>query len=71
MTHLSPSEKALVPFVSVDHMMQLVHRVGLAEMIRRIAEAIEEGDEVAEELEAGIEDAVDGVEETTREPLEA
>ena len=37
-----PSEKALVPFVSVDHMMQLVHRVGLAEMITRIADAIED-----------------------------
>ncbi|WP_439120260.1 ornithine cyclodeaminase [Marivita sp.] len=39
---MQPSDKALVPFVSVDHMMQLVHRVGLAEMIRRIADAIEE-----------------------------
>lgn len=38
---MTPSEKALVPFVSVDHMMQLVHRVGLPEMIRRIAHAIE------------------------------
>lgn len=37
-----PSEKALVPFVSVDHMMQLVHRVGLAGMITRIADAIED-----------------------------
>jgi ornithine cyclodeaminase len=35
---MQPSDKALVPFVSVDHMMQLVHRVGLAEMIRRIAD---------------------------------
>lgn len=39
---MQPSDKALVPFVSVDHMMQLVHRVGLADMIRRIADAIEE-----------------------------
>lgn len=39
---MQPSDKALVPFVSIDHMMQLVHRVGLAEMIRRIADAIEE-----------------------------
>lgn len=39
---MQPSDKALVPFVSVDHMMQLVHRVGLAEMIRRIADAIED-----------------------------
>lgn len=39
---MQPSDKALVPFVSVDHMMQLVHHVGLPEMIRRIADAIEE-----------------------------
>jgi ornithine cyclodeaminase len=39
---MQPSDKALVPFVSVDHMMQLVHRIGLAEMIRRIADAIED-----------------------------
>jgi L-aspartate oxidase len=38
---MQPSDKALVPFVSVDHMMQLVHHVGLPEMIRRIADAIE------------------------------
>ena len=38
----TPSDKALVPFVSVDHMMQIVHKVGLAEMIARIAHAIEE-----------------------------
>ena len=41
MTHLAPSDKALVPFVSVDHMMQLVHRVGLAEMITRIRAILE------------------------------
>lgn len=39
---MQPSAKALVPFVSVDHMMQLVHRVGLSNMVRRIADAIEE-----------------------------
>jgi len=39
---MQPSDKALVPFVSVDHMMQMVHRVGLPEMIRRIADAIED-----------------------------
>lgn len=39
---MQPSDKALVPFVSVDHMMQIVHRVGLPDMIRRIADAIEE-----------------------------
>jgi ornithine cyclodeaminase len=39
---LEPSDKALVPFVSVDHMMQLIHRIGIAEMLRGIAEYIEE-----------------------------
>ncbi|MEL6809285.1 MAG: ornithine cyclodeaminase [Pseudomonadota bacterium] len=41
MTHLAPSDKALVPFVSVDHMMQLIHHVGLPEMLRGLAEYIE------------------------------
>ncbi|MEO0764560.1 MAG: ornithine cyclodeaminase [Pseudomonadota bacterium] len=41
MTHLAPSDKALVPFVSVDHMMQLIHHVGLHEMLRGLAEYIE------------------------------
>lgn len=36
-----PSEKALVPFVSVDHMMQLIHHIGLPEMLRSLEEAIE------------------------------
>jgi ornithine cyclodeaminase len=36
----APSEKALVPFVSVDHMMQLIHHVGLSEMLRGLAEYI-------------------------------
>ena len=31
---MKPSEKALVPFVSVEHMMQLVHHVGLDAMLR-------------------------------------
>ena len=30
---MQPSEKALVPFVSVEHMMQLVHHVGLDAML--------------------------------------
>lgn len=38
----TPSDKALVPFVSVELMMQLVHRVGLRDMIAAIADAIEE-----------------------------
>ena len=41
MTTLSPSDKALVPFVSVDHMMQLIHRIGLEPMLRGLAEYIE------------------------------
>lgn len=36
-----PSDKALVPFVSVDHMMQLVHSIGVEEMMRGIADYIE------------------------------
>lgn len=39
---MQPSEKALVPFVSVEHMMQLVHHVGLDAMLIGIAEAIEQ-----------------------------
>jgi ornithine cyclodeaminase len=40
-TMTTPSAKALVPFVSVDHMMQLIHHVGLAAMLRGLAERIE------------------------------
>ena len=36
-----PSEKALIPFVSVDHMMRLVHRIGLETMLREMAHVIE------------------------------
>ncbi|WP_439142892.1 ornithine cyclodeaminase [Pseudooctadecabacter sp.] len=38
---LTPSDKALVPFVSVDNMMRLVHHTGLEAMITRIANTIE------------------------------
>ena len=38
---LQPSDKALVPFVSVDHMMQLVHYIGVEDMIAAIADEIE------------------------------
>jgi ornithine cyclodeaminase len=38
----NPSPLALVPFVSVDHMMRLIHRVGIEEMLKGIAAAIEE-----------------------------
>ncbi|MEO1364791.1 MAG: ornithine cyclodeaminase, partial [Pseudomonadota bacterium] len=37
---MQPSDKALVPFVSVDHMMQLVHHVGLMPMLRGLADYI-------------------------------
>ncbi len=40
MTQLTPSDKALVPFVSVDHMMQLIHHVGLPEMLCDLADYI-------------------------------
>ena len=42
MTALAPSDKALVPFVSVDHMMQLIHHIGLADMLRGLAAYIED-----------------------------
>ncbi|WP_375282038.1 ornithine cyclodeaminase [Pseudooctadecabacter sp.] len=38
---LTPSDKALVPFVSVDNMMRLVHHTGLEAMNTRIANTIE------------------------------
>ncbi|GHH05309.1 hypothetical protein GCM10010961_44110 [Pseudodonghicola xiamenensis] len=37
-----PSDKALVPFVSVDHMMRLVHRIGLDPMLKGLASYIED-----------------------------
>ncbi|MEQ8665293.1 MAG: ornithine cyclodeaminase [Rhodospirillales bacterium] len=39
---LTPSDKALVPFVSVDHMMQLVHSIGIERMLVELAEYIEQ-----------------------------
>ncbi|MEP1587136.1 MAG: ornithine cyclodeaminase [Tateyamaria sp.] len=41
MSYTTPSNKALVPFVSVDHMMQLIHSVGLPDMLRALALYIE------------------------------
>ena len=38
---LQPSDKALVPFVSVDHMMRLIHRIGVREMLKGLADYIE------------------------------
>lgn len=37
----TPSDKALVPFVSVDNMMRLVHHIGVEEVLRDLADYIE------------------------------
>ncbi|WP_299653412.1 ornithine cyclodeaminase [uncultured Tateyamaria sp.] len=39
---MQPSDKALVPFVSVDHMMQLIHHIGVQNMLRGLADYIED-----------------------------
>ena len=41
MTQTTPGENALVPFVSVDHMMRIVHAIGIREVLRGIAAEIE------------------------------
>lgn len=41
MPKLPPSNKALVPFVSVENMMRLIHHVGVEEMLKGIADYIE------------------------------
>ncbi len=41
MTPPKPSHLAYVPFVSVENMMKLVHRVGLEPMLRDLADYIE------------------------------
>ncbi|WP_227267917.1 ornithine cyclodeaminase [Roseobacter weihaiensis] len=41
MPHSLPSDKALVPFVSVDHMMQLIHHIGIERMLQGLADYIE------------------------------
>ncbi|WP_282157915.1 ornithine cyclodeaminase [Shimia thalassica] len=38
----TPSEKALVPFVSVDNMMRLIHHIGVEQMLRDLADYIED-----------------------------
>ena len=38
----TPSDKALVPFVSVDNMMRLIHHIGVEDMLRDLAAYIEE-----------------------------
>src|SRR6056297_1488879 len=42
MTHSAPSAKALVPFVSVEAMMKLVHHIGIEPMLRGLADYIEQ-----------------------------
>ncbi|MEP2031167.1 MAG: ornithine cyclodeaminase [Paracoccaceae bacterium] len=42
MINPNPSDKALVPFVSVDHMMQLIHHIGLEKMLRDLGDYVEE-----------------------------
>lgn len=39
---LQPSDKALVPFVSVDNMMRLIHHIGADTMLRELSGYIEE-----------------------------
>ncbi|MEL7257616.1 MAG: ornithine cyclodeaminase [Pseudomonadota bacterium] len=41
MINPNPSDKALVPFVSVDHMMKLVHHIGIEPMLKGLADYIE------------------------------
>ncbi len=41
MSNLAPSKLAMVPFVSVDHMMKIVNTIGPAKMIAEIAAYIE------------------------------
>ena len=41
MTNLDPSAKALVPFVSVDNMMKLIHHIGLETMLVGLSDYIE------------------------------
>ncbi|PVA11458.1 ornithine cyclodeaminase [Pelagivirga sediminicola] len=42
MSNLAPSDKAYVPFVSVDNMMKLVHHIGIEPMLAGLADYIEE-----------------------------
>jgi ornithine cyclodeaminase len=41
MMTLSPSSKAFVPFVSVDHMLRLINEIGISEMLKGLADYIE------------------------------
>ncbi|SMD19740.1 ornithine cyclodeaminase [Rhizobium sp. RU36D] len=42
MLAILPSQKAMVPFVSVENMMRLVHHIGIEVMLRELADAIEQ-----------------------------
>ncbi|KWV53665.1 ornithine cyclodeaminase [Rhizobium altiplani] len=42
MPALAPSPKAYVPFVSVENMMQLIHRIGIETMLLEMTDAIED-----------------------------
>ncbi len=42
MTQPTPSDRAYVPFVSVDNMMRLIHRIGVEPMLAGIAAYVEE-----------------------------
>jgi len=42
MTQIPPSDKALVPFVSVENMMKLVHHIGIEDMLAGLAAYIED-----------------------------
>jgi ornithine cyclodeaminase len=42
MMTLTPSDKALVPFVSVDHMLQLINDIGIETMLKGLADYIEQ-----------------------------
>ena len=42
MIRIPPSDKALVPFVSVENMMKLVHHIGIETMLRGLAAYIEQ-----------------------------
>lgn len=38
---LTPSDKALVPFVSVDHMLRLINQIGISNILKGLADYIE------------------------------
>ena len=38
---LTPSDKALVPFVSVDHMLRLINDLGISQILKGLADYIE------------------------------